>query len=1028
MPIPRNNTPLGKLVTVLVGLGLFASTLVFAATTDFLSEPSTEEPFNIAIDYLRSNTSALGVSHSDLADFAISDQYVSQHNGVTHIYLRQRHEGIEVMGAVININISHDGRVINVGNRFLDNLAGRVRPGEAILSPVEAVDNAASSLGLAPPMGIEVLQSTLSPAQESLMSGGNVSEQDIPARLVYLGDGRDVVLAWELLIDRRAEYHLWQIFVNAATGAVHPAQDLVIHEDFIQQYTDAHGVAPERSSTARAGQPPLSHRSFGPPINNYRVYHVPVESPNHAVPAPPADGRTTEVDPAADASANGSPFGWHNDGTTAFTDTRGNNVDANKGTLRFDCGATLDCTPGIDLTIDPTIQPNVDAALVNLFDWNNLMHDIWYNYGFDEASGNFQEHNNGMGGAGGDSVDANAQAPGNCNANFGTPADGSNPTMNMFVCNIATPSRDGDFDNGVIAHEYGHGVSNRLTGGPGNVSCLNNSEQAGEGWSDFLGIVMTIEPGDAGTDPRGVGTWLLGTGPDGPGVRQFRYSTDMGENPHTYGDLPGVVVPHGVGSVWAMMIWEMTWELIDNGVSHSGFDPDLYNGTGGNNLAMQLVMDGMKLQPCSPGFVDARDGILAADLANNGGVNQCAIWKAFAKRGLGASASQGSSGSTSDGTEAFDIPSSCDFIGAAPDELSICAGSDAIYNLTIGAAWSPPVTLTATGNPGATTTGFSLNPVPSVPNTSDLTIGNTGAVPFGTYNLNVNGDDTVDTFDLPLVLNVFDQSPGAPSLTLPADNATGVGTSPTLEWSAGTQCDTDYTIEIDDDPAFGSIDYTANETGGTTHTVTASLGPLTTYHWRVRCANPCGAGSNSGTFTFETVNMICQAPGVAIPDNDTNGVSDTITLADSAILTDVDVLIRTTHGWVGDLVVRLEKVGGATIDLLNQPGVPASTFGCDSDDYDAVLDDEGTGGTIEDTCEAGPAAQSPPNFTPDDPLSTFDGVDQMGDWTLTVSDVVSALTGTFDEWCLMPSSEVSSPIFSDGFESGDTTAWSSAQP
>ena len=36
------------------------------------------------------------------------------------------------------------------------------------------------------------------------------------------------------------------------------------------------------------------------------------------------------------------------------------------------------------------------------------------------------------------------------------------------------------------------------------------------------------------------------------------------------------------------------------------------------------------------------------------------IWRAFAKRGLGESASQGSSGSRSDGTEAFDVPAGCE--------------------------------------------------------------------------------------------------------------------------------------------------------------------------------------------------------------------------------------------------------------------------------------------------------------------------------------------------------------------------------
>jgi Fungalysin metallopeptidase (M36). len=278
-----------------------------------------------------------------------------------------------------------------------------------------------------------------------------------------------------------------------------------------------------------------------------------------------------------------------------------------------------------------------------------------YQYGFDEAGGNFQENNYGNGGAGSDSVNAEAQdGSGTCNANFGTPPDGSNPTMQMYVCG----DKDGDFDNLVIVHEYGHGISNRLTGGPNNTGCLSNQEQMGEGWSDFYGVIMSIESGDIGTDPRGVGTYLFGQGAGGPGIRPFPYTTDMGVNPQTYDHIKTAAVPHGVGSVWATMMWEVTWALIDE----HGFDTDFYNFTGdvnldaGNIQAFALVTEGMKLQPCSPGFVDGRDAIFAADQAIYGGANECLLWDAFAKRGLGFSADQGSSGSRSDGTEAFDSP------------------------------------------------------------------------------------------------------------------------------------------------------------------------------------------------------------------------------------------------------------------------------------------------------------------------------------------------------------------------------------
>jgi hypothetical protein len=71
---------------------------------------------------------------------------------------------------------------------------------------------------------------------------------------------------------------------------------------------------------------------------------------------------------------------------------------------------------------------------------------------------------------------------------------------------------------------------------------------------------------------------------------------------------------------------------------------------------MQLVIDGLKLTPCNPGFVDGRDAILLADQINNGGANQAYIWAAFARRGLGAGASQGSSSSRTDQTQAFDTP------------------------------------------------------------------------------------------------------------------------------------------------------------------------------------------------------------------------------------------------------------------------------------------------------------------------------------------------------------------------------------
>jgi hypothetical protein len=122
------------------------------------------------------------------------------------------------------------------------------------------------------------------------------------------------------------------------------------------------------------------------------------------------------------------------------------------------------------------------------------------------------------------------------------------------------PDRDSDLDAGVIAHEYGHGISNRLTGGPQTVACLGNAEQMGEGWSDWFGMTLTTHPSDTALTPRGVGTYVSFQPADGLGIRPTQYTTDMEVNPATYAsvaDTVNISQPHGIGYVWNSMLWEV---------------------------------------------------------------------------------------------------------------------------------------------------------------------------------------------------------------------------------------------------------------------------------------------------------------------------------------------------------------------------------------------------------------------------------------------------------------------------------------
>jgi extracellular elastinolytic metalloproteinase len=252
---------------------------------------------------------------------------------------------------------------------------------------------------------------------------------------------------------------------------------------------------------------------------------------------------------------------------------------------------------------------------------------------------------------------------------------------------LAPPPIVGDFDNGVVAHEIGHGISNRLVGGPSNASCLFNDEQMGEGWSDFFALASsptTIVDNPDGSEPRGIGNFSTRQPIDGRGIRRLRYSNDFNVNNYTYDNVIwndlGSGAPHQLGEIWATTLWDMYWALVDE----YGFDEDLIHGTGGNNLAVELVVEGLKYTACQPGLVDGRDGILAADEIENDGANQCLIWEVFARRGIGFSARQGNSNNRRDNKQAFDIDPACSkavVLEKTTDTPNINPGEGVTYTL-----------------------------------------------------------------------------------------------------------------------------------------------------------------------------------------------------------------------------------------------------------------------------------------------------------------------------------------------------------
>ena len=176
-----------------------------------------------------------------------------------------------------------------------------------------------------------------------------------------------------------------------------------------------------------------------------------------------------------------SPTGWLA-GTQTTINIRGNNArayldtDANNAPDTGGSAATTDFLTAVDLAAAPSTTGNKAVAVQNLFYLNNIAHDLLYRHGFNEAAGNFQVNNFGLGGAGNDPVQAEAQdGSGTDNANFSTPADGSAPRMQMYLWSGTGPNAlvtVGGADYGAFASTFG--AAPTLTGVTGALAVYND--------------------------------------------------------------------------------------------------------------------------------------------------------------------------------------------------------------------------------------------------------------------------------------------------------------------------------------------------------------------------------------------------------------------------------------------------------------------------------------------------------------------------------------------------------------------------
>ncbi|WP_338865842.1 myxosortase-dependent M36 family metallopeptidase [Myxococcus stipitatus] len=309
---------------------------------------------------------------------------------------------------------------------------------------------------------------------------------------------------------------------------------------------------------------------------------------------------------------------------------------------------------------------------------------------------------------------------------------------------------DGTIDTSIVAHEWGHYISNRLVHDGAGLG-TNQARSMGEGWADFHALLLTVREEDAQVASNANWTGVFPVGDFATrnmsedaayfGIRRVPYSVDFRKNPLTFKHISnGVRLPSGVpyafgadgssnaeyhnaGEVWATMLWECYVGLLRDS-SRLSF----------NEVQRRMkayLVTAYTLTPASPTFLEARDALLAAAYAGDPADYQI-FAEAFARRGAGVGAVAPDRASTNHAgvVESFRTGADVTFVSAELTEDGSANTCDADGYLDNGESGVLRVTLRSTGTAPLQATSITVSS-----NSPAVELVNDGAVSFPSMGL-----------------------------------------------------------------------------------------------------------------------------------------------------------------------------------------------------------------------------------------------------------------------------------------------------
>lgn len=585
----------------------------------YLTAPASGSAETIARGWLKSNAEVFGLTAKDIDSLQVIRNYEMPGTGLQPVTFQQSFDGIEsIFGGRVIVSVNKNGQILSVtGN--LSKAASFIN--DFALSEADALKKVVS---LEQP-SLSYTPKALKQANGwQVFDGADVLPTKQYVKKAVFAKGDEIRPVYRVLYIEELQEGA-EVIIDAKTGER-------LYERSLVQHLNPEGAVFENYPDASKGGA-LVNKSF-----------------------------------KGDAAA--SPNGWLLPTSELGVTTFGNNASSFANWSNFLAPADQAIRPVNPLgqfkypflnawqkskgqTLPPSYAEDANSATTNLFYHHNLFHDYFYKLGWVEGAGNLQTTNFGKGGSDGDAIMGLVQAgalsggeptyTGRDNAYMLTLPDGLPAWSGMFLWEPIAGAfegeyADGDYDAGIIYHEYSHALSTRLVAG-GEALGSHQAGSMGEAWGDWFAMHYLIKNGLQ--DKAVVGAYV--TGNEERGIRSWA----LEDSPLQYGDVGfDIIGPevHADGEIWAAILWKVREDLLAS-----------LGKEAGEKVVEQLVIDAMPISAPNPSMVDMRDAILAADTERFGGKHYDVLWSAFASRGLGAEAAS-DGGNDTDPTPGYNHP------------------------------------------------------------------------------------------------------------------------------------------------------------------------------------------------------------------------------------------------------------------------------------------------------------------------------------------------------------------------------------